>query len=58
MTVLMKMVIAILIGGYEGIHEQQEHAHEHITTVPEDIACVACAYEQAVLILCMRAGSS
>ena len=38
MTVLMKMVIAILIGGYEAIHEQQEHAHEHITTVPEDIA--------------------
>ena len=37
MTLLMKMVIAILIGGYEAIHEAQEHGNEHITTVPEDI---------------------
>jgi len=41
MTLLMKMVIAILIGGYEAIHEAQEHANEHITTVPEDITELA-----------------
>ena len=37
MTLLMKMVIAILIGGYESILEHREHSNEHVSTVPEDM---------------------
>ena len=35
LTLLMKMVIAIVIGGYEEMHEKQDHSET--TSVPEDL---------------------